>query len=311
MTISPRVRVACAAAIAFAIALIAATPAGAASGAHWGCRASLASVELDGGNRLEPVVAGGANPAQCGDAQAGQSPTNLGQIGLETPLASTGTDPDGAFPGDQTAKALTTADRTEIRSPDGSFSLVLGAIRSEASGTCSGGKPVFTGNSTVAAASINGQSIPIEDIAKQVGDGVNDSPLNQLVELRFNEKAADANGISQRAVHVILKDGQGGTVLDAVAGETRVTASGDVCANNAANGGGGGNGGNGSNGVEGNGSDDAPCPPGSSYDPARNLCLIETRSDGSVNGQGGSGGDGNVTSVIVVGRRVTSRGAAP
>jgi Ca2+-binding RTX toxin-like protein len=301
MTISPRARVACAAAIACAIALMTAAPAGAAA-PNWGCRASAASVQLGTANKIEPVVAGAG--ASCNDAQAGQSPTAVGSLGLETPIASIGTDPDGALPGDQTAGALAGATRTEIASPDGSFRLVLGAIRSDAKAVCTNGKPVFSGNSTVAAASLNGNAIPIEDVAKEVGDGVNGSPLNQAVDIRFNEKAVTANGISQQAVHVILKDGRGGTILDSIAGEVRVNANGDVCSNNAANGGGGtgGTGGGGGKGVEGNGGDDAPCPDGSSYDAARNLCVIESRSSTGQGNGSGDGSNGMVTSVIVVGR---------
>jgi Ca2+-binding RTX toxin-like protein len=309
MYVSMRARVACAAAIACAIALTATATAGAANTSRWGCRASTASVQLGTAERLEPVVAGGANPSSCGDAQAGQSPSVIGTLGLETPLASTATDPDGAFPGDQTAGALATAARTEIATPDGSLRIVLGAIRSVASGSCVNGKPVFSGDSSVAKASINGQEIPIEDLAKRIGDGVDGSPLGDAITIRFNEKAADANGISERAAHITVADGQGGTVLDVVAGESRVTATGDVCSNSAANNGGGnGSGSNGTNGTDGTGGDGAPCPSGSSYDPARNLCLIETRTDGGANGQGGDNGaggggaGGTVTSVIVVGR---------
>ncbi len=157
-------------------------------------------------------------------------------------------------------------------------------MRADAASSCVGGTPAFTGTSRVNDAIVNGQ--PVGDdptTVEQAGNGLNGAPLGGLVRVTFNEQVKDASGLTQRAIHVELRDGAGNVTYNDVTAEARVTGAGGVCTRGGGSGGGAGGGGpgGGSGGATGTGvGTSSICPRGATYDPAVGLCVIERTRNG-------------------------------
>jgi hypothetical protein len=211
----------------------------------WTCRASLAYVELNGMQRIEPVVANGnpndiANPdrAQCVDADAGfpfialppGAVSDPGQIQLQAPYARTTIVPELGNARDQ--KAHAEAGAASLHVVDGTSTVQIGvdAVQATADGSCVHGKPALTGSSLVAGLTLGGMQIPIPDpSAPTVIDG---SPLfkislNQEIKTGTPDTADQA--LVERAVQVELGPGSPDAV-NIVAGEAKVDGHNFVCA---------------------------------------------------------------------------------
>lgn len=106
--------------------------------------------------------------------------------------------------------------------------LTAQAVTSSASASCIGRARQLSGGSRVVAAKVLGAPVTADGVQTIVGNVVNGLPTGQVLTVRFNQQERTAMGLTQRAVAVELK--LGSTVLvSAVAGETKVSAQGDVC----------------------------------------------------------------------------------
>jgi len=246
----------------------------------WGCRASAVYASLAGNNRVEPVVANGnpntskgASPdrAQCAiqETGAGNLLTPLGipndAIGAQSAYARTAINPEIGRAIDQSVGAAAGVEKLNLGS--GTQSITVDAATSQASATCDHGAPKFTGSSNVVNLNIAGNNISVDTVLQMVADGITGSPLSALIKVKFNEQIKDGSQLIQRAAHITIVPAAGGApLLDVVIAESKVNANGLVC-DEAANT-------TGSGGVI----SARPCPAGSEYDVARNLCIIRETS---------------------------------
>jgi Ca2+-binding RTX toxin-like protein len=261
--------------IALATAVAALTsPAAADAAPTWKCRASAAYLASPGQERVEPFHAGGG--ATCADDEAHLAgDRTVGPLSQSNPFARTTVEPDGEQPAAQRIRAEARVDATTIASADGNFVLRAEAIQAQANARCVGTRPVLSGSSEVARATVNGQAVLLDSGLDQIGTGLNGSPLGGLIQVRFNEQEASGNSLVRRAVHVRITDATGAVVLDAVSGEASVGLDAGLCL------------------AAGDGG--APvCPAGAEYDAASGLCvrIVTVRQSGN-RGNGNDGGDGS------------------
>jgi len=262
-----------------------ATTASAATTAIWSCRGSAVELQLANNSRVIPIV---SDRTPCSDGVVGVP--NVGQaLGLadlvtaRTAFATTSATPPNAFPKDQTVGAAAGVEGLELKLLGGALTIGVDAARSVASGKCTGGNPDITASSTVAKLTINGQEVVLDGLLSSIVDPISNSPLGQVVQVKLNEQIKDANGVTQRAAHVIVLAGAAGgaPLVDLVIAESKVSSA-SACDPNATN-----NGGGGTSGSGGDGNDGLPkvCPTGSELDRGRGrgLCVITADKSG---GQG-------------------------
>jgi hypothetical protein len=227
---------------------LAGTAQAAATGGEFVCRSSAARVVTLGNPPLatvEPVRAN-VNGTPCASGQNAETvkPTTIGPITADAVRAYTtytpGTNPAVG------ADAIVTAPRIVL----GGLSIGVDAIEAHASATCTSATtpPTLASSSKVVNLTINGNTIAIPG---------NSQPfvlnLSPLIKISLNEKVTSVAGIvTQRAVHITTL-GNDIVIGEAIAG----TATGTPCA-----------------GVTPPGP--GPCPTGSTYDAARNACVIVT-----------------------------------
>jgi RTX calcium-binding nonapeptide repeat (4 copies) len=248
--------------------IITGSPASAAS-ASWQCRASAVHASVLGNSPVEPIVAN-AGP-RCEDAQAGLE--NLAQsLGLPSDLlqarttsAITSIDPDAAASDVQRVGALGRVEALTLQLPPGGSGLVLGVgvANAQAAAACVNGRPQLAGASSVASLTVNGNAVPLDQLAQQLSAAL--APLGQIVDLRVNEQVRDGTSLTQRALHLRLLTVSGTPVLDVVAGEARVGFDAAVCSGGGAD--------------SGTPPSPNPCPPGSELDTARTLCVIHVAAN--------------------------------
>ncbi len=245
---------------------LAAGPAAAQTAAPFGCRASVARVEL-GGLALEPVVAN-ASKYPCRSDSAGVSNVSVPATGQ--PLVSS--TPAGAFTystgsvGGATAPgAAAVAAIRAVDIPTSAGTITIGGpVQANAQYVCQNNQPVATGQSTLNIVYVNGHpdQLPAPGSPTTI-------PLGGGAFIAVNERIQTADSLTERVLDVHLANG-----TEIVAGEAVVTkAVGDICAGT---------------------SSQAPpvleiCPPGSTLDVPAQECVIYTTSGG-----GGS------TSIIIV-----------
>jgi hypothetical protein len=254
----------------------------------WQCRGSAAWTSVAGMNRVEPIVANGnintangASPdrAQCVTSETGlgNTPTQLGLppsfLGAVTGQASTTIVPElGRAIDQKPAAAGRVEDLTLLVGSDGP-TLGVGVANSIASATCVKGSktPVFAGDSRVADITLGGNLIPLDRLVIELTNVLN--PLiGDLVEVVADERIQTADSLTIRALHVrVLRRGTPAPLVDLVVGEAKVGANGPVCDPTQQN--------------DGTKPPVEPCPPGSSYDQPRNLCIIPAGTDGSSLGE--------------------------
>jgi Ca2+-binding RTX toxin-like protein len=256
----------------------------------WQCRASPSWTSVNAGNRVEPFAANGnintakgASPdhAQCAPAEAGAGNTAT-QIGIPQDLLGART--AGAITtitpelGKSISQKITSDAKVEnvtLQLPQGgTVTLGVNAASSTAEGRCDGGKdtPTLTGSSQVVGITLGGQTLVLDQLVKALSDLL--APLAPIISIVPNEQIRTADSLTVRALHVKILTATGGTSLvDAVLAESKVGANGPVCDKNAQNDGSG-------NQVSGQ-----LCPTGSTYDGARNVCIIPAGTNGSSLGE--------------------------
>jgi hypothetical protein len=215
------------------------------------CRASSARVTLLNSITVEPLVAN-APDTPCKSDQHGVSSVNVpttGSPGVNAGPAAVLTDSvfapvEGAARG---AAADSDVQGVVIPVPGNTISIV-GPVTSSAYYACSNGNLTSGSGSTLDVLSVGGQAIalpsPGAPLTIQLGGGS---------YIAINEKTTTATSITERVLHVHLAG-----IADIVVGEASVDYSGsDPCA--------------GSNGPPPNLN---ACPPGSTLDPVRLLCVI-------------------------------------
>lgn len=248
----------------------------------WKCRASPTYASVNGQNRVEPVVANGnintavgANPdhAQCANAEtgAGNTATQLGisqdVLGARTGQAKTEIAPELGRAITQRVTATAKVEDLNLSVPAGSPPLLgVKAATSSATGSCVSGEttPRLDGTSQVADLTVLGAPIGLDGLVGALTSAL--QPLGFLVDVKINERVPTPDGLTVRALHVKVIRGNGTTpVVDLVVAESKVGFDGAVCDPAA---------------QDGNGSR-SPCPPGSEYDSAQNVCIIRASTTGS------------------------------
>jgi Ca2+-binding RTX toxin-like protein len=246
----------------------------------WKCRASPLYSSIAGNNRVEPIVANGnintANGAdpdreQCVNAEtgAGNTATQLGipqnQIGAQTAQAVTSIVPPLGKAIDQTAGGVAKVENLTIQLGGTQVIIGVAAATSAASGTCVKGNktPVLTGTSNVATLTLGGQPINLDPLVEAINQLL--EPLNQIIDIDQNIQIKTATSLTQQALRVrVLPQAGGAPFVDVVVAESRVNTNGPVCDPE----------------LQGETPPQA-CPPGSTYDQPRNVCVIPAGTGGS------------------------------
>jgi Ca2+-binding RTX toxin-like protein len=253
----------------------------------WKCRASPLWASVNGLNRVEPVVsngnintANGVDPdhAQCAAAEtgAGNTATQLGipqdLIGASTASAVTTIVPELGKAIDQKAGAAAKVENLQVQLPAGSPALLgVRAATSSATGSCVGGLPKLDGTSQVLELTVLGSKIPLDRLVQALADALR--PLDEIVEVKVNERIPGPGSLTVRALHVKIFKGNAGRppLVDLVVAESRVGYNGPVCDKDKQNGGTGGSG-NANNRI---------CPKGSVLDVNAQVCIIYKATSGS------------------------------
>ncbi|MGZ5321266.1 MAG: calcium-binding protein [Solirubrobacterales bacterium] len=285
MSFSPASRRVLTAALCCGTALACAAPAGAAAPDQlWNCRASSAYTAMPGQDRNEPTVANGSartsvespDRGRCADDDA--RPVSAGQgLDLQGPTAATKIDPDAGLAVDQHITASSHAN--EASRADGTFVLVARGASAQAAAACSGTTAVLSGSSSVDDVIVNGQ--PVADTT-QVQELT--LPNNEVVRIHYNEQTRTGGTLIVRAIHAEFFNQAGQVVRETVVAEAKLSGGSEVCDRAAQTGG---------DGPIGS-QDGRPCPQGSEYDPAGNVCIITRERDGNL-------ANGRET-VVVIGR---------
>lgn len=230
------------------------------SGPYWTCRATVAYLG-QGPGRIEPFIAHADPTSPCADDDAGQTtppPLNSdqGRIVAQTLYAGTRIEPNVAAPEIQTVNALGQLSSIRVENSDASFVLTADVTAAGVEASCNGGQPAFSDTGGVTKAVINGEEVPTDQVYEELGTGFNGAPLGGLIRVHFNRVLPNGSantvdqGLTRRAVHVEILDGNNNVVFEAVLGEAFAGRHGPVCQK-------------------------APrCPEGAIYDPTRDVCVI-------------------------------------
>lgn len=230
-----------------------AAPAAAQSGDSSSCRASATRISTVGDIVTEPVRAN-APSAPCQTQSASVlEPTPLGPVTVDAVGAFTVRGEGGG------GGALASASNVDIVL--GGLTINVDALQASSITSCETGSPVSTGASKVVNLVIGGQTIAIP-----AGDAPFSLDLG-VAQIALNEEVVEGGRLTRRALRVTSPLAEV-IVAEAISGATDCPGAG----------GGGGGGG-------------VPpvCPPGSTYQPSGNVCIIAAGSNGA-------------TSTIVIGR---------
>lgn len=244
----------------------------------WKCRASTTWTSINGGPRVEAVVANGklgttssapTENAQCSEAETGAgnlvTPLGIpaGDLGVSTAQARTTITPELGKAIDQKVTAFARVNGTNIGALP-----VLGVATSVATGSCTPGSltPVLQGTSNIATLLGSNLQGLVQGLATLL------SVAPDLLNVKLNEQIRTADSLTVRAAHItLLSSGGGPPLLDLVVGEAKVGFDGPVC--------------DPSKQFPG----PNPCPAGAEYDSVRNLCIIP-------------GSSGSTFGTIIIGR---------
>ena len=252
----------------------------------WKCRASASYSSVNGGPRVESVVANGklgttssapTENAQCAEAEtgAGNLATPLGiaqgDLGVSTAQAKTTITPELGKAIDQKVSAFARVNGTNIGTIP-----VLGVTTAGATGSCTPGS--LTPNLQGASNAVSLLGANQDGLATALGNLLN---ATGLVKVVFNEQIRTSNSLTVRAAHITVLSGTSGAppALDLVVGEAKVGFEGPVCDPTKQGG---------PNNLG------AVCPPGAELDLASSplVCIIP-------------GSSGSVFGTIIVGRPFT------
>ncbi len=238
---------------AAALALLCITASASAASSPFGCRASVARVGLAGSTILEPTVANSAGSPCANDSKL-LSSVNVPTTG--NPILSVG--PAAVYTAVSSAPAaaaLTSVDGVTIPTPGGPV-VIVGPVYTFASYACVNGAVTSSATSTLDLLYINGSPVtltPGQNETLQLGGGS---------YVSVNEQIRTATSLTERLLDVHVAG-----LADVVVGESQVTQdSSDPCA--------GSNGGGGGINI---------CPPGTTYDPTLQACVIYLPGGGVIN----------------------------
>jgi hypothetical protein len=258
--------------------LLFASSASAASGTPFGCRASTIRVTLLNALITEPTIAN-PNTTPCVTDTAGAATTSVPVTG--TSIVNAG--PVGAFtysvfsPSGATAPGATAVAAVQgvtIPTGGGGFISIVGPIQTTASYSCVNDQLVATGSSTLNLIYINGRAMTVPAGTPSKID------LGGGSFIAINQQVTTSNSLTETALEVKLNN-----IADIVVAEAKVTQSiSNPCAN-----------------TKGPPPILEICPPGSTLDIQRQLCVIVTPGGVIVVSrpfQGPSGGTVFPTSVV-------------
>ncbi|HVL94343.1 MAG TPA: calcium-binding protein [Solirubrobacteraceae bacterium] len=233
------------------------------------CRASAARVAVPAVNvTVEPVRANAPlNPCTSQSASTLQR-TTIGPVTADAVGAFTDFKPTASTAG------FASLSQPVVALPG--LTVAADAVLATATATCQNGTPALAGSSRVAGLTINGSAIVLPP-----GDAPFQIPLGPLGRVAVNQEAADAATGTLKRQAVVVETPLATVVLaEAIAGATAAACT------------------------SGSGTVPLVCPPGSTPDPARNVCVIRettggggTGGGGGGTGGGGSGGGGGGTTV--------------
>lgn len=254
----------------------------------WQCRASPSYTSVNDLNRVETFAANGnintakgGNPdhAQCAPAEtgAGNTATQIGipqdVLGARTAGGVTTITPEIGKAISQVVTSNARVENVTLQLPQGgTVAIGVNAASSHAEAKCNSGSttPQFTGGSQVAGLTLGGAPIDLDPLIKAVDQLL--QPLNVIVDIIPNEQIRTADGLTVRALHVKVLTPTGGTpLIDTVLAESKVGSNGPVCDPDGQN--------------DGSSISGQLCPTGSTYDAARNVCIIAAGSGGSTLGE--------------------------
>lgn len=248
-----------------------------ATSAVWSCEANAVIATIAGIDPLNPITSGPRAP--CTDGTVGL-PNTTNAIGLaptinaKTAYAITSAKPAGAAPNKQSIGATAGVEGLSLTTGSGTVVIGVGAAQSQVIATCQNDKPVITGKSEVTELTINGQPISLDTLLSGIVDPISNSPLGDLVSVKLNEQVRVGDTLIQRAAHIKVLSGVGGTPLaDVIIAESKA-GSASACDPNAL-----GN-------VSGSGTQTnglQVCPTGATLDTTSGFCVITAENSG---GQG-------------------------
>jgi len=202
----------------------------------WKCRASASYSSVNGGPRVESVVANGklgtttsapTENAQCAEAEtgAGNLVTPLGipqsDLAVSTAQAKTTIQPELGKAIDQVVSAFARVESTSIGELQ-----VLGVTAAGATGSCTPGS--LTPNLQGASNAVSLLGANQDELATALGNLLG---ATGLVTVVFNEQIRTEDSLTVRAAHITVASSTPGAppALDLVVGEAKVGFDGPVC----------------------------------------------------------------------------------
>jgi len=178
------------------------------------CRASLLQVSIAGNAIPEPAATEG-----CAEAEGGIGLIDLDPIPVKARLLYATTHPTA--PNAESGVADLTIDLSAGGGP------VIGVqvLKSEASVTCNGTTPAFSGKSRVVGLTLDGEDTPL---VIPPGDAFTEIPADPLVNIKLNEQIKTATTITQNALHVHALTGI--LDIDVVVAQSQAGIVGNPCA---------------------------------------------------------------------------------
>jgi Ca2+-binding RTX toxin-like protein len=246
----------------FGCFLVAAPGASAAVKGHiaaafpFGCRASLARVDL-GGTPIEPIVAN-TNTYPCLTQSAGVSTLtvpNGGDGNITAGPAGAFTYETGSIGGATAPGAAAAASVQGVNLPDGQGTVtIVGPVQANAGVECVNDQVVSKGQSTLQVIYVNGQkdTLPSPGAPEtiQLGGGA---------YLALNEKISTADSLTERVLDLHLATG-----TDVILGEAEVTWTGPTACQ----------------GANGTPPTLQLCPTGTTLDPSAEYCILNNSTPG-------------------------------
>jgi uncharacterized protein YkwD len=194
-----------------------------------GASASPCSPWLGRSARLPPPPSIGGGPCATATSDAAGvagAPGNLAATGSLTVDGGTSSQTTDARKPTATVSAKSLA----LHNADGKLVLTASGLSAQAAGSCdSKREPAFTSSGDPGSVTLNGRTIDTRSEYSEPGIGVNGAPLFGKITIRFNEVTRATDGISRRAIHMIVTDRNGAVIFEATAGEVAVGRSGAVC----------------------------------------------------------------------------------
>jgi hypothetical protein len=199
---------------------------------------------------------------RCADDDA--RPVSAGQgLDLQGPTAATTIDPNSGLAVDQHITARSHVN--EASGAEGTFVIVARGASAQAAGACSGATPVLSGSSSVDNVLVNGQEVDTSE------EQVQTLPTGDVVRINYNEQTRAGGTLVVRAIHAEFFNQANQVVKETVIAEAKVSGGSEVCDRAAQTG-----------DDDDDPTDGRPCPEGSEYDPAANVCIITRERDGNL-----------------------------